>query len=114
MEVCTNGKICVLLSVLLYCYSSTLSGNANVAEALFDTKIESEPIVKCGVKEFRAPIKLPGPKLVSCTGGDYLLDCLGDSAYRLSCFHFQEGNDDLAGDFINDSEDIFVAIGVES
>ena len=28
MEVCTNGKICVLLSVLLYCYSSTLPGNA--------------------------------------------------------------------------------------
>jgi hypothetical protein len=29
MEVCTNGKNCVLLSVLLYCYSSTLPGNAS-------------------------------------------------------------------------------------
>ena len=28
MEVCTNEIICVLLSVLLYCYSSTLPGYA--------------------------------------------------------------------------------------
>ncbi len=38
MEVCTNGKNCVLLSVLLYCYSSTLPGNASISNFFCKTK----------------------------------------------------------------------------